>query len=62
MSRQKRSHPFSDLAGSLVQEDEDVVAERQRITSTPLDQLMQTDSLVLHGKQQRDILNIASVA
>ena len=45
-------HPAPGLAGSLVQEDADVAVERQRIASTPVTQLMQTESLILQGKRE----------
>ena len=50
MSRaQAGQHPTSGLAACLVEEDTDVMTERCRIEDTPIDLLMQTDALILHG-------------
>jgi hypothetical protein len=38
-----------------VQEDADVAAERSRIQHTPIDFLMHTDALILHGQFSRNM-------
>ena len=53
MSRQQTrggaAHPNSALAACLVEEDADVTAERERIEHTGIEQLIETDALILHG-------------